>query len=94
MDLLHHGVDRSVIALWLEHESVKSTQMYVHTDMRFKEKAFARTAPLGVDQARYRPCDKLLSFFKASDYADSEHYSSSSQPMTPVSSRHYRQSGM
>jgi len=64
MDLLHHGVDRSVIALWLGHESVKSTQMYLHADIRLKEKALARTAPLGVKQARYRPCDKLLSFLE------------------------------
>ena len=64
MDLLHHGVDRSVIALWLGHESVKSTQMYLHADMRLKEKALARTAPLGVNQAKYRPCDKLLSFLE------------------------------
>jgi hypothetical protein len=48
-------------ALWLGHESVKSTQMYLHADMRLKEKALARTAPLGVNQARYRLCDKLLS---------------------------------
>jgi integrase len=65
MDLLHHGVDRSVIALWLGHESVKSTQMYLHADMRLKEKALARTAPLRVNQARYRPGDKLLSFLEA-----------------------------
>ena len=64
MDLLHHGVDRSVIALWLGHESMKSTQMYLHADMRLKEKALSRTAPLGVNQARYRPCDKLLSFLE------------------------------
>ena len=65
MDLLHHGVDRAVIALWLGHESVKSTQMYLHADMRLKEKALLRTAPLGVTQARYRPCDKLLSFLES-----------------------------
>jgi len=64
MDLLHHGVDRSVIALWLGHESVKSIQMYLHADMRLKEKALARTAPLGVNQAKYRVCDKLLSFLE------------------------------
>jgi integrase len=54
-----------VIALWLGHESVKSTQMYLHADMRLKEKALSRTAPLGVNQARYRPCDKLLSFLES-----------------------------
>jgi site-specific recombinase XerD len=65
IDLLHHGVDRSVIALWLGHESVKSTQMYLHADMCLKEKALSRTAPFGVNQARYRPCDKLLSFLES-----------------------------
>jgi hypothetical protein len=39
--------------------------MYLHADMRLKEKALSRTAPLGVNQARYRPCDKLLSFLES-----------------------------
>jgi len=64
MDLLHHGVDRSVIALWLGHESVQTTQMYLHADMRLKEKALSRTAPLGVKPARFRPDDKLLAFLE------------------------------
>ncbi len=64
MDLLHHGVDRSVIALWLGHESVETTQMYLHADMRLKEKALLRTAPLGVIPARYQPDDKLLAFLE------------------------------
>jgi site-specific recombinase XerD len=65
MDLLQHGVDRSVIALWLGHESVETTQMYIHADMRLKEKALSRTAPLGIKSARYRPNDNLLSFLEA-----------------------------
>ena len=60
MDLLQHGVDRSVIALWLGHESVETTQMYLHADMRLKEKALARTAPVGIKEARYRPDDKAV----------------------------------
>ncbi|HJY86501.1 MAG TPA: tyrosine-type recombinase/integrase [Candidatus Acidoferrales bacterium] len=64
MDLLHHGVDRSVIALWLGHESVETTQMYLHADMRLKEKALSRTAPLGVKPARFRPDDKLVAFLE------------------------------
>ena len=64
MDLLHHGVDRSVIALWLGHESAETTQMYLHADMRLKEKALSRTEPLGVKPARYRPDDKLLAFLE------------------------------
>lgn len=42
MELLHHGVDQSVIALWLGHESVETTQIDIHADMRLKEKALAQ----------------------------------------------------
>lgn len=65
MDLLQHGVDRSVIALWLGHESMETTQMYLHADMRLKEKALSRTTPLGVKPGRYRPDDKLLAFLES-----------------------------
>jgi site-specific recombinase XerD len=65
MDLLQHGVDRSVIALWLGHESVETTQMYLHADMRLKEKALSRTTPLSVKHGRYRPDDKLLAFLES-----------------------------
>jgi site-specific recombinase XerD len=62
MDLLQHGVDRSVIALWLGHESVETTQMYLHANLKLKEAALARTAPLNVRAGRYRPGDRLLAF--------------------------------
>ncbi len=65
MDLLDHGVDRSVIALWLGHESVETTQMYLHADMKLKEKALSRTPPLGVKPGRYRPDDQLLAFLES-----------------------------
>ena len=65
MDLLHHGVDRSVIALWLGHESVESTQMYLHADLRLKERALSSTASLGIKPARYRPDDELLAFLES-----------------------------
>lgn len=64
MDLLHHGVDRTVIALWLGHESVETTQVYLHADMRLKEAALARTLPLGVQPRRYRPDDTLMAFLE------------------------------
>jgi integrase/recombinase XerD len=64
MDLLHHGVDRSVIALWLGHESPETTDVYLHADMRLKEKALSRTDPLGVKPTRYRPDDNLLVFLE------------------------------
>ena len=65
MDLLQHGVDRAVIALWLGHESVETTQMYLHADMRLKEQALARTAPLNLAPRRYQPRDRLLAFLES-----------------------------
>jgi integrase/recombinase XerD len=65
MDLLQSGVDRSVIALWLGHVSVETTQIYLHADLRLKEKALARTTPIGVVQGKYQPDDKLLAFLEA-----------------------------
>ena len=64
MELLQNGVDRSVIALWLGHESMETTQVYLHADLALKEKALAKAAPLGVKVRRYRPDDKLLAFLK------------------------------
>lgn len=65
MQLLHSGVDRTVIALWLGHESVETTQMYIHADMKMKEKAIAKTRPVETKHGRYRPGDKLLAFLEA-----------------------------
>jgi integrase/recombinase XerD len=65
MRLLHAGVDTTVIALWLGHEGVESTQMYVHADLSLKEKALARITPIGAMPGRYRPPDELLAFLEA-----------------------------
>jgi site-specific recombinase XerD len=65
MQLLQNGVDRTVIALWLGHESVETTQMYIHADMQIKEKAMARTRPVAAKAGRYRPDDELLAFLEA-----------------------------
>jgi site-specific recombinase XerD len=65
MRLLHAGVDTTVIALWLGHESVETTQMYVHADLTLKERALARTSPLAAAAGRYRPPDELLAFLEA-----------------------------
>jgi len=62
MALLEQGVDRSVIALWLGHESVETTQMYLHADLRLKERALARTTPIEGEPGRYRPDDALLAY--------------------------------
>jgi integrase/recombinase XerD len=64
MDLLHHGVDRSVIALWLGHESAEATAVYLQADMKLKEQALAKTNPADVEMQRYKPDDQLLAFLK------------------------------
>jgi site-specific recombinase XerD len=64
MELLQHGIDRSVIALWLGHESVETTQMYLHADLRLKEEALSKVTPLNAKPGRYRPNDKLLAFLE------------------------------
>jgi len=65
MDLLHHGVDRSVIALWLGHESIETTEVYIHADMKLKEQVLAKISPLEVPPGRYRPDDRLLAFLES-----------------------------
>jgi site-specific recombinase XerD len=64
MQLLEHGVDRSVIALWLGHESMETTQMYLHANLALKEKALAKTQPFKGPLRRYRPDDQLLAFLQ------------------------------
>ena len=63
--LLEAGVDRAVIALWLGHESVETTQIYLDADLAMKERALARTVPLHVGPVRFRPRDSLLAFLEA-----------------------------
>lgn len=62
--LLQSGVDRAVIALWLGHESVETTQMYLDADLAMKERALARVAPMHAKAARFRPRDRLLTFLE------------------------------
>lgn len=64
MNLLQHGVDCSVIALWLGHESIETTQVYLHADLELKERALAQTEPFHGRQGRYRPSDQLLAFLQ------------------------------
>ena len=65
MTLLAAGVDTTVIALWLGHEHVQTTQIYLHGDLTIKERALARTAPPNTKPGRYQPPDKLLAFLEA-----------------------------
>jgi integrase/recombinase XerD len=62
VSLLQAGNDRAVIALWLGHASIETTQMYLDADLSMKERALARTAPLRASPGRYRPDDSLLAF--------------------------------
>ena len=65
MDLLEQGVDRSVIALWLGHESIATTEVYLHASMAMKEKALAKATSSKTRNGRYRPTDCLLAFLKS-----------------------------
>ena len=65
MSLLQAGVDTSVIALWLGHAGVRSTDAYLHADITIKEKALALTTPATARPGRYRPPDKVLAFLES-----------------------------
>ncbi|MGY4287153.1 site-specific recombinase XerD [Bradyrhizobium sp. LM2.7] len=62
MDLLHAGVEQSVIALWLGHESIETTQIYLDADLALKEKILARTIPFDSKPGKFRPNGQLLTF--------------------------------
>jgi integrase/recombinase XerD len=64
MDLLQRGVDLTVIALCLGHESTETTQIYLHADMQLKEQALAHATGSGKIPERYRPSDPLLTFLE------------------------------
>jgi site-specific recombinase XerD len=65
MQLMQAGVDTSVIALWLGHAGVRSTDAYVHADISIKEKALALTTPAEARPGRYHPPDKVLAFLES-----------------------------
>ncbi|WP_052710888.1 tyrosine-type recombinase/integrase [Pseudofrankia sp. DC12] len=65
MTLLRAGVDTTVIALWLGHEAVTTTQIYLHADLALKETALARTAPTDAGRLRYQPPDTLIDFLNS-----------------------------
>jgi site-specific recombinase XerD len=65
MSLLHAGVDVAVIALWLGHADIRSTNAYLHADITIKERALARTTPADAKPGRYRPPDPLLAFLES-----------------------------
>jgi site-specific recombinase XerD len=65
MDLLLAGVEQSVIALWLGHESIETTQMYLEANLALKEQMLNKVVPLEGRPGRYRPDDRLLGFLQA-----------------------------
>jgi integrase len=65
MRLLQAGVDTTVIALWLGHETTRTTDIYLHADLALKERALARTTPPHTRAGRYRPPDSLLAFLES-----------------------------
>jgi len=67
MELLQAGFDRSVIALWLGHESIDTTQVYIDANVALTEQALAKASAMGRELAisRYRPDDQLMAFLKS-----------------------------
>jgi integrase/recombinase XerD len=65
MELLQAGVDRSMIALWLGHESVETTQIYLNANLALKEEILAKTNPVNGKPGRYRPTDSVLNFLSS-----------------------------
>jgi site-specific recombinase XerD len=65
MDLLRRGVDLTVIARWLGHESIETTQVYLHADMTLKERALGHADPSGANPEPFRPTDSLLAFLES-----------------------------
>ena len=64
MHMLQAGVDITVIALWLGHESIETTHLYVEADLAMKERALSKVEGIPTKRLRYRPTDKLLQFLE------------------------------
>ena len=63
--LLQSGVDISVIALWLGHENIQTTHVYVEADLSTKQRALHNLEPLGANWRRFKPCDEVLAFLSS-----------------------------
>lgn len=65
MALLESGVDLAVIALWLGHESIETTNVYLHSSLAMKERALGKLAPVGTSFHRFKPDDKVMAFLNS-----------------------------
>jgi integrase/recombinase XerD len=65
MELLQAGIDRSLIAIWLGHESIETTQLYFNASLALKERIMAKTQPFECQPAPFKPDDQLLAFLQA-----------------------------
>jgi len=65
MHLLQSGVDITVIAMWLGHESIETTHLYVTADLELKERALETLQPPSGGAFRFRPDDELLKFLQS-----------------------------
>jgi integrase/recombinase XerD len=65
MRLLETGTDITTIALWLGHETSRTTEIYLHAHLALKERAISRTAPPGTSSRRYQPTDSVLTFLES-----------------------------
>jgi integrase/recombinase XerD len=65
MELLQAGVDRALIAIWLGHESLDTTQIYLDANLQLKEAILAKITPLQNQPGRYRPGDQLMNYLKS-----------------------------
>ena len=65
MHLLQSGVDITVIPLWLGHESLETTHIYIEADLQMKQKALEKVEPAGQVFHRFAPSDDLLAFLSA-----------------------------
>ena len=67
-------VDIATIALWLGHESIKTTYIYQHADNKLKQEAIDRTAPIDIPPGRYQPPDSLLAFLESLTIMPTTHH--------------------
>lgn len=65
MQLLEAGVDTMIIAIWLGHESIESTQIYIKADLKMKENALNKTKDPKIKFVRYKPTDSLMRFLRS-----------------------------